>query len=33
VPDSFKDEVAARANDLIAHDLKPRYVQPPPEDP
>ena len=33
VPDLLKDEVAARANDLIAQDLKPRYVQPPPENP
>src|SRR5690349_6538274 len=29
VPDLLKDEVTARANALIAQDLKPRYVQPP----
>jgi hypothetical protein len=33
VPDALKDEVTARANDLIETELKPRYAQHPPENP
>ena len=33
VPDGLKNEVTARANELIEQDLKPRYIQPPPENP
>src|SRR3954466_11596871 len=32
LPDSLKAEVEAKANALIEHVLKPRYVLPPPKD-
>jgi hypothetical protein len=33
VPESLKREVAMRANALVESVLKPKYVQPPPEEP
>lgn len=33
VPDAIKAEVTAKANELVAIVLKPRYVKPPPENP
>src|SRR5438876_12254217 len=33
VPESLKSEVTTKANELIETVLKPRYIQPPPENP
>ena len=33
LPDALKREVTTKANELIETVLKPRYIQPPPENP